>query len=58
MGLVGSIREQVSALDALTEEYLAFARFPKAQFEEDSVNDMVGAVTDFVRPLAGRQGTA
>ena len=57
MGLVGSIREQVSALDALTEEYLAFARFPKAQFEEDSVNDMVRAVTEFVRPLAGRQGT-
>ena len=57
MGLVGSIREQVSALDALTEEYLAFARFPKAHFEEDSVNDMVRAVTEFVRPLAGRQGT-
>ena len=57
IGLVGSIREQVSALDALTEEYLAFARFPKAQFEEDSVNEMVRAVTEFVRPLAGRQGT-
>jgi signal transduction histidine kinase len=57
IGLIGSIREQVSALDALTEEYLAFARFPKAQFEDDSVNDMVRAVTEFVRPLAGRQGT-
>jgi signal transduction histidine kinase len=54
--LVGAIREQVGALDALTEEYLAFARFPKAQFEEDSVNDMVMAVTDFQRPLAARQG--
>jgi signal transduction histidine kinase len=54
--LVGAIREQVSALDALTEEYLAFARFPKAQFEEDSVNDMVVAVSEFVRPLASRQG--
>jgi len=42
----------VGALDALTEEYLAFARFPRAQFEEDSVNDMVGAVTEFVRPHA------
>jgi signal transduction histidine kinase len=30
--LVGAIREQVTALDALTEEYLAFARFPRAQF--------------------------
>jgi signal transduction histidine kinase len=53
--LVGSIREQVTALDALTEEYLAFARFPRAQFEEDSVNDMVRAVSDFIRPLAARQ---
>jgi signal transduction histidine kinase len=56
MTLVGAIREQVGALDALTEEYLAFARFPKAQFEEDSVNDMLVAVTDFVRRLAARQG--
>jgi signal transduction histidine kinase len=54
--LVGAIREQVSALDALTEEYLAFARFPKAQFEEDSVNDTVSALADFVRPVATRQG--
>jgi len=55
-GLVGAIRDQVAALDALTEEYLAFARFPRAQFEEDSVNDMVTAVVDFIRPLAARQG--
>jgi signal transduction histidine kinase len=54
--LVGAIREQVAALDALTEEYLAFARFPRPQFEEDSVNDMVGAVAEFFRPLATRQG--
>jgi len=53
--LVGAIREQVTALDALTEEYLAFARFPRAQFEEDSINDMVTAVSDFIRPLAARQ---
>jgi signal transduction histidine kinase len=54
--LVGAIREQVTALDALTEEYLAFARFPRPQFEEDSVNDMVSAVAEFFRPLATRQG--
>jgi len=48
----------VSALDALTEEYLVFARFPKPQFEEDSVNDTVTAVTEFVRPLVERQGIA
>jgi signal transduction histidine kinase len=54
--LVGAIRDQVAALDALTEEYLAFARFPRPQFEEDSVNDMVTAVAEFMRPLATRQG--
>ena len=54
--LVGAIRDQVSALDALTEEYLAFARFPRPQFEEDSVNEVVTAVTEFIRPLAARQG--
>jgi len=56
--LVTAIREQVNALDAITEEYLAFARFPRPQFEEDSVNDMVTAVAEFVRPLAARQGIA
>jgi signal transduction histidine kinase len=55
-GLVAAIREQVAALDALTEEYLAFARFPRAQFEEDSVNEVVTAVVEFVRPVATRQG--
>jgi signal transduction histidine kinase len=55
IGLVSAIRDQVAALDALTEEYLAFARFPRAQFEEDSVNEMVTTVVDFVRPLATRQ---
>ena len=55
-GLVGAIREQVDALDALTEEYLAFARFPRPNFEEDSVNEMVEGVAEFVRPLATRQG--
>jgi signal transduction histidine kinase len=53
--LVSAIRDQVVALDALTEEYLAFARFPRPQFEEDSVNDMVVALAEFVRPLASRQ---
>ena len=55
-GLVGAIRDQVGALDAITEEYLAFARFPRAQFEEDSVNEVVSALAEFVRPLAARQG--
>jgi signal transduction histidine kinase len=56
--LVTAIREQVSALDALTEEYLAFARFPRPLYDEDSVNEMVAALVEFVRPVAARQGSA
>src|SRR2546427_321704 len=56
--LVSAIREQVGALDAITEEYLAFARFPRPQYEEDSINGMVTAPVEFVRPLATRQGVA
>jgi signal transduction histidine kinase len=55
--LVTAIREQVSALDTLTEEYLAFARFPRPQYDEDSVNEMVAALVEFVRPVAMRQGS-
>lgn len=55
-GLVASIRDQVNTLDALTEEYLAFARFPRPHFEEESVNHLVRELADFVRPVAIRQG--
>jgi signal transduction histidine kinase len=54
--LVFAIRDQVDTLDALTEEYLAFARFPRPHFEEDSLNEMVVGLVEFVRPLATRQG--
>jgi signal transduction histidine kinase len=54
--LVASIRDQVDTLDAMTEEYLAFARFPRPHFEEDSINEMVLGLVEFVRPLATRQG--
>src|SRR5437870_1951082 len=53
---VGAIRDQVNTLDALTEEYLAFARFPRPHFEEDSINEMVVGLAEFIRPLAQRQG--
>src|SRR5437773_1943127 len=55
-GLVTAIRDQVNALDALTEEYLAFPRFPRPNFEEESVNHLVQDLADFVRPVATRQG--
>ncbi|MGH7278084.1 MAG: sensor histidine kinase [Candidatus Rokuibacteriota bacterium] len=55
-GLVTAIRDQVTTLDALTEEYLAFARFPRPHFEEESVNHLVEELAAFVRPVAERQG--
>jgi signal transduction histidine kinase len=54
--LVAAIRDQVKTLDALTEEYLTFARFPRPHFEEESINGLVQEVAEFVRPVATRQG--
>ena len=54
--LVEGILDQVSTLDALTEEYLQFARFPKPHFEEESVNHLVEELAEFIRPVAVRQG--
>lgn len=54
--LVVAILDQVNTLDALTEEYLQFARFPRPHFEEESVNHLVQELADFVRPVATRQG--
>jgi signal transduction histidine kinase len=55
-GLVAAIRDQVKTLDALTEEYLTFARFPRPQFEDESVNDLVAELAAFVQPVITRQG--
>jgi signal transduction histidine kinase len=56
--LVAAIRDQVNTLDAVTEEYLAFARFPKPHFEEESVNHLIEELAAFVLPVAIRQGVA
>jgi signal transduction histidine kinase len=56
VSLVSAIRDQVNTLDGLTEEYLAFARFPKPHFEEESINHLLQELADFVRPVAARQG--
>jgi CheY-like chemotaxis protein len=54
--LITAIRDQVAALDALTEEYLAFARFPRPHFEEESINHLVQELAEFVQPVATHQG--
>jgi signal transduction histidine kinase len=56
--LVKAILDQVGTLDALTEEYLQFARFPKPHFEEESVNHLLEELAEFIRPVATRQGLA
>ena len=48
--LVEAILDQVGTLDALTEEYLQFARFPKPHFEEESLNHLVSELAEFIRP--------
>jgi signal transduction histidine kinase len=55
-GIIASIQDQVKTLDGLTAEYLTFARFPKPNFEEESIADLVQELAEFVRPLATRQG--
>ena len=55
-GIIASIRDQVKTLDGLTEEYLTFARFPRPNFEEESIADLVEELAEFIRPLATRQG--
>jgi nitrogen-specific signal transduction histidine kinase len=56
-GLVSAIRDQVGALDGLDRGIPRRSRaFPRPQFEEDSVNDMVSALTDFRAPARLRAG--
>jgi signal transduction histidine kinase len=55
-GVIDSIRDQVKTLDALTEEYLTFARFPRPNFDEESIADLVHELAEFIRPVATRQG--
>ncbi|MBI3456312.1 MAG: hypothetical protein HY002_11055 [Candidatus Rokubacteria bacterium] len=54
--LLGGIREEVRGLAALTDEYLVAARPPRPAFEEDSLNDLVRELVEFIWPLAERQG--
>ena len=54
--LLGGIRAEVRRLAGLTDEYLTFARLPRARPEEDSVNEMLEELVAFVRPEAERRG--
>ena len=54
--LLRGIRRELRGLAALTDEYRVAARLPRPRLEEDSLNDLVIEVVEFLRPLAERQG--
>ena len=56
--LLRGIRAEVKRLAGLTEEYLTFARLPRARPEDDSVNEMVDELLAFVRPEAQKRDVA
>ncbi|MBI3003365.1 MAG: hypothetical protein HYY54_07095, partial [candidate division NC10 bacterium] len=56
--LLRGIGAEVGRLAGLTDEYLTFARLPRARPAEDSVNEMVGELVAFLRPEAERRGLA
>jgi len=54
--LLRGIRAEVGRLGALTDEYLTFARLPRARPEEDSLSEMLEELVTFMRPEADRRG--
>jgi two-component system, NtrC family, sensor kinase len=54
--LLRAIHHEVDRLTAITEEYLALARLPKPKLANEPVNELVDALTKFVREdLATKQ---
>ena len=56
--LLRGIRAEVKRLAGLTDEYLTFARLPRARPAEDSINEMLQELAAFVRGEAERRGVA
>jgi len=48
--LLGAISREVDRLDGVTEEYLRFARLPKPSMAREDLNEILGALLDFVAP--------
>ncbi|ACL63961.1 histidine kinase [Anaeromyxobacter dehalogenans 2CP-1] len=49
-GLVSAISREVDRLNAVTEEYLRFARLPRPQLERHDLNEILGGLLDFLGP--------
>ncbi len=54
--LLRGIRAEVRRLAGLTDEYLTFSRLPRAQPQEDSINEMLDELVAFVKPEADQRG--
>lgn len=48
VGLVSAISREVDRLNAVTEEYLRFARLPRPQLERHDLNEILGGLLDFL----------
>jgi two-component system, NtrC family, sensor kinase len=55
-GLAQAIGREVDRLNAVTEEYLRFARLPRPVFAREDLNDLVGGLVQFVRPELSAAG--
>lgn len=53
--LLVAIRREVERLDAITEEYLQFARLPSARLEREDLAPILGSLLDFMREELGAQ---
>jgi len=49
-GLVQAIGREVDRLNAVSEEYLRFARLPKPAFALEDLNEIVSGLAEFLRP--------
>ncbi|MBI5166543.1 MAG: hypothetical protein HY998_02215 [candidate division NC10 bacterium] len=53
--ILASIKTEVEALGGVTEEYLRFARLPRPKPEDDSVNEMLEELLDFIKGEASQR---
>jgi two-component system NtrC family sensor kinase len=57
-GLVQAIGREVDRLNAVTEEYLRFARLPKPDFAREDLNEILSGLVEFLAPELQGAGVA
>jgi two-component system, NtrC family, sensor kinase len=58
LSLVQAIVGEVDRLNAVTEEYLRFARLPKPVFAREDVNEILSGLVEFITPELKQSGVA